>query len=134
VIRRESSFHCYRAQAGRIEIGSVTIGRDVFVGETAVPDIETSMGDGAQLGHTSSLHRGQVVPGGERWHGSPARRTDTNYLRVPPPRCGRLRRTTAAALTLIGILFLYAPILEAGLGLLFPGVSSLVEVLDPGVP
>src|SRR6266566_8091238 len=81
VIRRESSFHCYRAQAGRIEIGSVTLGRDVFVGEVAVLDIDTSMGDGAQLGHTSSLHRGQSVPAGERWHGSPARHTDTNYVR-----------------------------------------------------
>ena len=133
VIRRESSFHCYRAQAGRIEIGSVTLGDDVFVGEMGVLDIDTSMGDGAQLGHTSSLHRGQSVPAGETWHGSPARRTDTNYVRVPPARCGRLRRATSAALTLIGILFLYAPILEVGLGLLFLGVSSLVEGLDPGL-
>src|SRR6266704_204276 len=133
VIRRESSFHCYRAQAGRIEIGSVTLGRDVFVGEMAVLDIGTSMGDGAQLGHTSSLHRGQSVPAGERWHGSPARRTDTNYVRIAPARCGRLRRATSAALTLIGTLFLYAPLLEAGLGLVFLGVSSLVEVLDPSV-
>ena len=37
-------------------------------------DIDTSMGDGAQLGHTSSLHAGQAVPAGERWHGSPAQR------------------------------------------------------------
>src|SRR5205814_4303159 len=133
VIRRESSFHCYRAQAGRIEIGSVTLGRDVFVGEMAVLDIDTSMGDGAQLGHTSSLHRGQSVPAGERWHGSPARRTDTNYVRIAPARCGRLRRATSAALTLIGTLLLYAPLLEAGLGLVFLGVSSLVEVLDTSV-
>jgi non-ribosomal peptide synthetase-like protein len=133
VIRRESSFLCYRALAGRIEIGPVTLGRDVFVGEMTVLDINTSMGDGAQLGHSSSLHGGQSVPAGERWHGSPARRTDTNYARVEPARCGRLRRATYAALTLIGILFLYAPLLEAGLGLLFLGVSSLVEVLDPTV-
>src|SRR5215467_13013413 len=43
VLRRESSFHCYRAQMGRIEIGPVTLGRDVFVGEMAVLDIDTSM-------------------------------------------------------------------------------------------
>ena len=133
VIRRESSFFCYRAQAGRIEIGPVTLGRDAFVGEMAVLDINTSMGDGAQLGHASSLHSGQSVPAGERWHGSPARRTDTNYLRVAPARCGRLRRATYAAGTLMGLLFLYAPLLELGLGLLFLEVSSLVEVLDPGV-
>ena len=133
VIRRESSFHCYRAQAGRIEIGSVTLGRDAFVGEMAVLDIDTSMGDGAQLGHTSSLHRGQSVPAGERWHGSPARRTDSDYVRVPPARCGRLRRAISASMTLIGVLFLYAPLLEAGLGLLFLWVSSLVEALAPAV-
>ena len=133
VIRRESSFFCYRAQAGRIEIGPVTLGRDVFVGEMAVLDIDTSMGDGAQLGHSSSLHSGQSVPAGERWHGSPARRTDTDYVRLAPARCGRLRRATYAAGTLMGLLFLYAPLLELGFGLLFLGVSSRVEALDPGV-
>src|SRR5213592_1501454 len=61
VIRRESIFLCYRAQAGRIEIGPVTLGRDVFIGETTVLDINTSMGDGAQLGHASSLQSGQSV-------------------------------------------------------------------------
>ena len=114
VIRRESSFLCYRAQAGRIEIGPVTLGRNVFVGEMAVLDINTSMGDGAQLGHSSSLHSGQSVPAGERWHGSPARRTDTDYVRLAPARCGRLRRATYAAGTLMGLLFLYAPLLELG--------------------
>src|SRR5438552_308293 len=133
VIRRESIFPCYRARAGRIEIGAVTLGRDVFVGETTVLDIHTSMGDGAQLGHASSLHSGQSVPAGERWHGSPARRAEVNYVRVAPVRCSRLRRATYAALTLIGILFLCAPLLEGGLGLLFFDVSSLVGVLDPSV-
>ncbi len=133
VIRRESSFLCYRAQAGRIEIGPVTLGRDVYVGEMSVLDIDTSMGDGAQLGHASALHSGQAVPAGERWHGSPAQRTDTDYVRVAPARCGSLRRAAYAALTLIGTLFLCAPLLEGGLSLLFLGVSSLVKVLDPSV-
>src|SRR5206468_4484734 len=82
VIRKESFFPCYRAQAGRIETGTVTLGRDVFIGEKTVLDINTSMGDGAQLGHASALHSGQTVPAGERWHGSPAQRTEVNYLRV----------------------------------------------------
>ena len=133
VIRRESTFLCYRAEAGRLEIGPVTLGRDVFVGEADVLDINTSMGDGAQLGHSSSLRRGQSVPAGERWHGSPARRTDVNYLRVPPARCGMLRRVISGALTLIGILCVWAPLLEAGLGLLFFEVSSVIEALAPSV-
>jgi non-ribosomal peptide synthetase-like protein len=133
VLTNEAIFPCYRARAGRIEIGPVTLGRDVYVGEMSVLDIDTAMGDGAQLGHSSALLSGQSVPAGERWHGSPAQRTDTNYVRVAPARCGRLRRASFAALTLLGILFLWAPLLEAGLSLLFLGVSTLVEVLDPTV-
>src|SRR6266403_6027270 len=97
VIRKESFFLCYRAQAGRIEIGPVTLGRDVFVGERSVLDINTSIGDGAQLGHTSALHSGQAVPDGERWHGCPAQRTDVNYMRVAPAPCGTLRRAGYSA-------------------------------------
>lgn len=127
VIRREVSFLGYRAQAGRIEVGPVVLGRDVFVGEMSVLDIDTRMGDGAQLGHVSALHRGQGVPAGERWHGSPAQRTDTNYVRVPPAPCGRLRRAASGAFTLFGILFVGAPLLEFGLSLLFAQVSAVVE-------
>src|SRR5260221_5368499 len=133
VLRRQSSFVCYRAQAGRIEIGPVTLGRDAYVGEMSVLDIDTSMGDGAQLGHASALHSGQAVPDGERWHGSPAQRADTDYVRVAPARCGSLRRVAYAALTLIGVLFLCAPLLEGGLSLLFLGVAALVKLLDPSV-
>src|SRR5437762_3669187 len=133
VIRREASFLCYRARAGRIEIGQVTLGRDVYVGETTVLDIDTSMGDGAQLGHSSALLSGQSVPAGERWNGSPAQRTETNYVRVPPARCGRLRRAAYAAFTLLAVLFLYVPLLEVGPDLLLVGVSSVIGALDPSV-
>src|SRR5206468_109900 len=132
-IRREASFLGYRGQAGRIEIGPVTLGHDVYVGEMSVLDIDTRMGDGAQLGHASALHSGQAVPAGERWHGSPAQRTDVNYVRVAPARCGTLRRAAYSALTLLAILFVYVPLLEGGLNLLFVAVSRLVEVLDPSV-
>jgi non-ribosomal peptide synthetase-like protein len=127
VIRRESFFPCYRARAGRIEIGPVTLGRDAYVGEMSVLDIDTSMGDGAQIGHASALHSGQSVPAGERWHGSPALRTDTNYMRIAPASCGAARRAVSGALTLLGILFVLAPLFEAGLSLLYLGVSSLFE-------
>ncbi len=130
VIRREASFVCYRAQAGRIEIGPVTLGRDVFVGDMSVLDIDTSMGDGAQLGHSSALLNGQSVPAGERWHGSPAQRTETNYVRVPPARCGRMRRAASGAFSLIGILLVFAPLLEFGLSLLFAQVSSWTRARD----
>ena len=92
VIRKDSSFTCYRAHAGRIQLGAVTLGKDVVVGEAAVLDIETSMGDGAQLGHASCLNAGGAIPDGQRWHGSPAQRTDVDYRAVQPARCGTSRR------------------------------------------
>jgi non-ribosomal peptide synthetase-like protein len=133
VLRNESLFLCYRAQAGRIEIGPVSLGRDVYVGERSVLDIDTSMGDGAQLAHSSALLSGQSVPAGERWHGSPALRTEVDYVRVPPARCGKLRRASYSALTLLAILFLYMPLLEGGLDLLFVAVSSRIEALNPSL-
>src|SRR5206468_8057535 len=133
VIRREVSFACYRGQAGRIEIGSVTLGPNVYVGEMAVLDIDTRMGDGAQLGHVSALHSGQAVPAGERWHGSPAQRTEVNYVRVAPARCGKLRWASYSAVLLLSVLFVYMPLLEGGLGVMLSAVSSLIEALDPTV-
>src|SRR5881296_1097053 len=131
VIRRESFFQCYRAHAGRIEIGRVTVGRDAVIGERTVLDINTSMGDGAQLGHASALHRGQAVPAGQRWHGSPAQRTDVDYLRVAPMPCGTLRRVSFSAGTLLLVLLVYLPFLERSPYLLASVMPSLVRLLEP---
>ena len=131
VIRKEAIFNCYRAEAGRIEIGAVTLGRDTFVGERSVLDINTSMGDGAQLGHASALHGGQSVPPGERWHGCPAQRTDVNFIRVAPARCGRLRRAAYSASALLVVLLLYVPLVEGGASLAIDAASSLTEALYP---
>ena len=47
----------YKAQSNYIHIGPIDIGGDAFVGEASVLDIDTAMGDGAQLGHASSLQQ-----------------------------------------------------------------------------
>ena len=131
VIRKESFFGCYRAHAGWIQTGTVTIGRNVFIGEKTVLDINTSMGDVSQLGHTSSLHSGQRVRIGERWHGSPAQRTNVNYLRVSARRCGGFRRFRFSAVTLFCVFFVYLPLLQGGVFLLLTTVPKLGKVLDP---
>ena len=133
VIRKESFFGCYRAYAGWIQTGPVTIGRNVFIGEKTVLDINTSMGDVSQLGHASSLHSGQRVPAGERWHGSPAQRTDLNYLRVSARRCGTFRRFRFSAVTLFCVFFLYLPLIEGGVFLLLTAVPTLGKVLNPSM-
>src|SRR5437899_4111151 len=131
VIRKEAIFQCSRAQAGRLETGPVTLGRDVFVGERSVLDINTSMGDGAQLGHASALHSGQTVPAGEWWHGCPAQRTDVNYVRVPPARSRTWRRAVYSTAALLVVLLLNLPLVEGGASLAIDGASSLAQVLDP---
>ncbi|QIJ60788.1 Pls/PosA family non-ribosomal peptide synthetase [Streptomyces sp. JB150] len=131
VIHRTSFFLGYRAHAGRIQTGRVTLGRDVFVGERTVLDIDTSMGDGAQLGHSSALHRFQRVPDGEHWHGSPAEPTQTDYLRITPARCGTARRAWFGVLTLLQWIFLYLPFGVGGTYMLFTEVPALGERLDP---
>ena len=134
VIHKESFFGCYRAYAGWIQTGRVTIGRNVFIGEKTVLDINTSMGDVSQLGHTSALHSGQRVRTGERWHGSPAQRTDVNYLRVSSRPCGWWRRFRFSAVTLICVFFLSLPLLlGSAVLLLLTALPKLGHVLNPSM-
>ena len=109
VIREDSAALCYRAEAGRIRLGRVTLGADVVVSEKTVLDIDTAVGDGGWLGHCSSLQPGQRVPTGQYWHGSPAQPADAAPPRVPPARCGTARRFWYSMLQLVN-LFLLAPI------------------------
>lgn len=131
VIRKDSFLLCYRAHAGHIQTGRITLGENVFVGEKTVLDIDTSMGHGAQLGHSSALYRGQAVPDGEHWHGSPAEPTGVDYVRVAPAACGTLRRAWFGLGTLLQLLFLYIPLLVGGIYMLFTEVPAIGKRLDP---
>jgi non-ribosomal peptide synthetase-like protein len=94
-----------------IETGSVAIGANAFVGEHTVLDIGTSVGDGSQLGHTSTLYEGQRVPDGERWHGSPAQPSTVDYRRVEPMAYGRRRVAAHTAMQLVTLVFVTTPAL-----------------------
>jgi non-ribosomal peptide synthetase-like protein len=132
VIRKDSFFTCYRARGGVIETGTVTLGRDAFVGEATVLDIDTSMGDGAQLGHSSSIQAGQVVPAGECRHGSPAqRRSEVDYRAVEPARCATPRRAVYAILQLLAVLALYVPLAMGGLHLLIGEIPQMPGLHGP---
>jgi non-ribosomal peptide synthetase-like protein len=126
VIRKDSYFNGYRVCAGRVQTGSVTLGSNVLVSEHAVLDIDSAMGDGAQLGHASSLQTGQSVPGGASWHGSPAEPCHVDFRGVGPAGCGRLRRFLFPLSQLVGVL-LYAPI---GLALLLPPIADLPLIAE----
>jgi non-ribosomal peptide synthetase-like protein len=128
VIRKDSAFSGYRAHDGRIQIAPVTLGRDVYVGEATVLDIGTTIGDGAQLGHTSSLHAGQAVPTGERWHGSPAEPTPVDYRIVPSGGPFRLRRYVLSFLQIVGLLAVVLPVTAGGVEALAAQVPQLAAV------
>jgi non-ribosomal peptide synthetase-like protein len=114
-----------------MQTGPVTIGRDVYIGEKTVLDINTSMGDGAQLGHTSALQSGGAVPDGQHWHGSPAQPTQLDYLRVPPARCGTLRRWRFGLSKLLLVVFVYIPVVVGVFYALLTFVPALTELLGP---
>ncbi|GAA4543735.1 Pls/PosA family non-ribosomal peptide synthetase [Pseudonocardia xishanensis] len=117
VVRKDAQLSGYRARGGVLEIGPVTIGRDALVGEAAVLDIHTGIGDGAVLGHASALQSGQSVPAGETWHGVPAERGGTAPAR-PSARCGPARRVRYGLYQLLLILGVYMPLTVGGIGIL----------------
>ena len=131
IIRKDSFINGYRAHAGFIQVGAISIGKNAVISESTVIDIETSMGDGTQLGRASSLHAGQSVPDGERWHGSPAERTEVDYRSVEPTDCGTLRRVAYAAWQLLTLLLVYLPLGIGGMIVLLQSVPELHALLDP---
>jgi non-ribosomal peptide synthetase-like protein len=117
IVREGATMLCYRAEAGRIRLGRVTLGADVVVAEQTVLDIDTAVGDRGVLGHCSSLQPGQRVPAGQHWHGSPAQPADSAAREIPPARCSTARRFWFSVLQLLN-LFLLAPL----------GFAAIVEV------
>ncbi len=131
VIRKDTYLNGYRASSGVIEIGAVTLGANVFVGENTVLDIDIAVGDGAQLGHSSALHVGRAVPDGQCWHGSPARPAEPgyDYRTVAPARCGTLRRASASAIRLLLELTVVGPVGIAVASALLSPPQRLAHVL-----
>ncbi len=84
LIRPDSLFPGYTAHRGWLRCGPIDIGDNVYIGEQTVLEINTSIGSDSQLGNSSCLQEGQAVPDGEKWHGTPSRKTDVNYNRVEP--------------------------------------------------
>ena len=132
VIRKDAFVNGYRAHAGFIHVGPITIGKNAVISEATVIDIETSMGDGSQLGHASSLHPGQAVPDGQHWHGTPGQQTLDEFLAVDPAPCSALRRAAYAILQLLTLLLVYLPLGIGGVMMLLAAVPRLSELMGEG--
>src|SRR5690606_5707490 len=122
IISKDCFFSGYRARGNMIEFGPVEIGARAFVGEYTVLDINTRMEDDTQLGNSSSLQAGQVVPAGKHYHGSPAIETETNYVRVEPRKVGTLRRVLYSLFQLVGLFGILAPLPALLLYAVLPGL------------
>ncbi|MCJ9668606.1 MULTISPECIES: Pls/PosA family non-ribosomal peptide synthetase [unclassified Neorhizobium] len=109
ILRKESMILGYRAQAGYIHTGSISIGCDAFVGVGSVIDIDTSVGERAQLGHASSLQRGEHIPDDAHWHGSPAIPTTADYCKAPTLSLSKTRRFSYEAVQLITLFAVVTP-------------------------
>jgi non-ribosomal peptide synthetase-like protein len=136
VIRKDTFINGYRARAGVIETGAITLGADVFVGEQTVLDIGTTLHDGAQLGHSSALLAGQAVPAGQCWHGSPAQPAGAgcDYRTVAPARCGPLRRARYSVAALLLVIGVAGPVVAAEASLLLGRPPRLARLLTGGRP
>jgi len=111
IFRTDSFLNTYRASHNEITLGTVTVGRDCYVGDASVLDIGARMEDGASLGHASSLQTGQVIPAGRNWHGSPAQECRTEYGGPEPRRPGILRKLIYAAVPLAELILLFPALL-----------------------
>jgi non-ribosomal peptide synthetase-like protein len=134
IVRKDTHLSGYRAVAGRIQTGPITIGAGAVVGEQSVLDIGTVLGDRAQLGHASSLQSGQVVPDGESWHGSPAIPCDVDHRLVEPARCGRLRRFLYGLWQLANVLVLSVPLGLTLILKILEHIPLLPRLMQPGTP
>ncbi|WP_284691158.1 phosphopantetheine-binding protein, partial [Arthrobacter ipis] len=130
VIRKDVFMSGYRAHGGVIQFGAVRLGRDVIVGEGSVLDIDTAMGDAAQLGHRSTLYTGQAVPAGEHWHGSPGRRTDEEYGTVEATPYRPWRRGWFALTQLFGALGMGRTMVGLVITLAVLAIPSVAALLD----
>ncbi len=128
VVRKDTVLPGYHAESGWIRVGRIDLGRDAVVGEASVLDVDTALGDGAQLGHASSLAAGQRVPPGERYAGSPAQPTRTDFTGVETLPCTTRRRATYAAFQLAMVLLVSGPLLAAVPLVLVPAVYARVSL------
>ncbi|GAA4159310.1 hypothetical protein GCM10022251_35580 [Phytohabitans flavus] len=102
VIRKDVHFLGYRAEAGWITTGPITLGQNVQIGDGSVLEIDTVLSDNAQLCHASSLQAGKVVPVGATFHGSPAIPSRTGNPLAAWMACSRSRRAYYSIGQLLG--------------------------------
>ncbi|BCJ91304.1 peptide synthetase [Terrihabitans soli] len=120
VLRNYSILTGYRAQAGYIDTGPVTIGKGAVVGEHSMVDIGASLGDGGRLAHASLLPAGASIPEGATFQGSPARQCQSRPAEAEPRKMTAVRKTLYVGFHLGSTLFWVFPVLPLTIYFFFP--------------
>lgn len=92
VVGRGVKLMGYKAVDGRIVTGPVKVGARTYISDGAVLDINTQLEDDAELGHSSSMHEGQIARAGLSYHGTPAVVTSSRFRTLSPGHVSLIRR------------------------------------------
>ncbi|MBX6382333.1 MAG: amino acid adenylation domain-containing protein [Microbispora sp.] len=104
-----SSLHAWQVEDGWVVVAPVEVGPHAFAGNGVVLGPGARVGAHAGLGDQSALTRGETVPEGARWAGSPPNPVESlgptveTMLRAPAP-AGWKARHVAAAVAILGCL------------------------------
>jgi non-ribosomal peptide synthetase-like protein len=138
IVARSAHLALNAAEAGWMESGPIRIGAGAYIGETAVVERNTSIGDGAALAHASSLHSGQSIPAGQSWHGSPAQAAPHDYradTREPPSRWRKAGSMLFQLVVLFGITLPMPFVIVVGLDWFGEGnATDVVATAEAAVP
>jgi non-ribosomal peptide synthetase-like protein len=113
LVTRSAHMPGYTAYGNRIHLDAIRVGRNAYVGEQSVLEIGSTVGDFGQLGHASSLQKGQRVPDGKRYAGSPAEETATRFRLADETPARPIRRALFTAVRLAFVLAIAGALAEA---------------------
>ncbi len=134
-VNADSTLLGYTIEDGQLKIGAVTIGKRCFVGARASVGVDAVMQDDSALEDLSLLPPGGVIPRGETWLGSPARKVGQASRLPREPKVAESTRPATSRRFAFGLLhaigLLTFPVLVVSA--LFPGivVMNKLNYLDP---
>ena len=120
----DSGARGYAVENGMLIIGPVTIGKRCFVGTRSILRENTVMEDDAALEDLSLLPRGEKIPCGETWLGSPARPSGRAPQTSPAQPLAKWRHFAVGMLHAAGLLIFPLLVVSA----ILPGIIAMNEL------
>lgn len=110
----------------KVHIGAISVGEGAYTGNCSVFGPNVHIGRDAQIGDLTALLSGTIVPDGEIWDGSPARKTGMVDIAALPPvaQASVLRQSVHGVIYVLS----YIVILMLGLLPIFPAFYVLYNL------